>query len=136
MQSLRCGPGTVLCIGDEAVRLNIRCSFLKEHGHLVLSSGAAHEGIISFSKEQVDAAILEFDSQAEACLVAAELKRLRPNVPVIVLVPDDKVLPDGKMQCADIVLSSSDQRSLLRALDSLGLRLQPASETKSLPTTF
>src|SRR5437588_555714 len=122
MQSLRGGPGSVLCIGDEAVRLNLRCSFLKEHGRLVMSSGAAHEGIISFSKADVDAAILEFDTEAEACLVAAELKRLRPNVPVIVLVPADRALLDRKMQCVDVVLSSSDQSSLLRALESLGLR--------------
>jgi DNA-binding response OmpR family regulator len=120
MKRLRGGPGTILCVGDEAVRLNLRCSFLKENGWLVLSSGTAHEGIIRFSEEEVDATILDFGSDgAEAALVAGELKRLRPQVPVIILGPDDTVLPKEVLECADVVVPVSDQSHLLSALRSL-----------------
>ena len=120
MQSLREGSGTVICIGEEAVRLNLRCAFLKEHGWQVLSSVTANEGIIRFSEEQVDAAILDFDSDtSQAALIAGELKRLRPQVSVIIVIPEDKVLHDDILQCADVVVPSSDQSHLLSALESL-----------------
>jgi DNA-binding response OmpR family regulator len=114
------GSGTVLCIGDEALRLNLRCSFLKEHGWRVLSSGSAHEGVIRFSKEKVDAAIIDFGGDgAEIALITGELKRLHPKVPVIILVPEDKVLPDDTVQCADVIVPCLDETRLLRALESL-----------------
>jgi DNA-binding response OmpR family regulator len=114
------GSGTILCIGDEAVRLNLRCSFLKEHGWRVLSSGSAHEGVIRFSKEQVDAAIIDFGGNgAEAALIAGELKRLHPKVPVIILSPEDEVLPDDTVQCADVIVPCLDEAYLLRTLESL-----------------
>lgn len=120
MQSLRRSSGTVLCIGDEAVRLNLRCAFLKEHGWQVLSSGTANEGIIRFSEEEVDAAILDFDDDgSQAALTAGELKRLRPQVSVIIVVAEDKVLHDDILQCADAVVPSSDLSHLLSALESL-----------------
>lgn len=111
--------GTVLCIGDEAVRLNLRCSFLKQHGWQVLSSGSAHEGVIRFSKEKVDAAIIDFGGDgAEAALIAGELKRLHPKVPVIMLLPEDNVLPDDTVQCADVLVPRVDETGLLHALQS------------------
>jgi DNA-binding response OmpR family regulator len=120
MQDLRGGAGTVLCVGDEAIRLNRRCSFLKKHGWRVLTSGAAHEGIIRFSEEQVDVTILDFASDGvQAALVAGELKRLRPQVPVIMLVPDDPALPEDVLQCADVAVPVSDPSHLLNALKSL-----------------
>jgi len=112
-------PGTVLCIGDEAVRLNLRCSLLKQHGWQVLSSGSAHEGIIRFSKEKVDAAVIDFGGDgAEAALIAGELKRLHPKVPVIILVPEDNVLPEDTVQSADVLVPCLDEACLLRALES------------------
>lgn len=119
MPGLGVGSGTVLCIGDEAVRLNLRCSFLKQHGWQVLSSGSAHEGVIRFSKEKVDAAIIDFDGDgAEAALIAGELKRLRPKVPVIILLPEDKVLLADTVQCADVLVPRVDETGLLNALQS------------------
>ena len=120
MPSLGGSSGTVLCIGDEAVRLNLRCSFLKQHGWQVLSSGSAHEGVIRFSTEKVEAAIIDFGGDgAEIALITGELKRLHPKVPVIILAPEDKVLPDDIVQCADVIVPCLDETRLLRALESL-----------------
>jgi CheY-like chemotaxis protein len=114
------GSGTLLCIGDEAVQLNLRCSFLKEHGWQVLSSCSAHEGVIRFSTEKVDAVIIDFGSNgAEAALIAGELKRLQPKVPVIILSPEHEVLPDDTLQCADVIVPCLDEAYLLSALESL-----------------
>ena len=116
MPSLGGSSGTVLCIGDEAVRLNLRCSFLKQHGWQVLSSGSAHEGVIRFSKEKVDVAIIDFGGDgAEAALIAGELKRLHPKVPVIILMPEDNVVLQDTVQCADVLVPET---GLLHALQS------------------
>ena len=45
----------VLCIGNDPVSLNLRCSLLKEHGWNALSAGSGHEGVIRFGQETVDA---------------------------------------------------------------------------------
>lgn len=112
------GPGVVLCIGDEPVRLNLRCLYLKDHGWRVICSGTAHEGIILFSDE-VDVAILDLDA-AEASLIAGEMKRLRPQVPIIILTRCNKVLGEDTAPCGDVVVPNWDQTHLLRALASLG----------------
>jgi len=79
----------VLCIGNDPIHLNLRCSLLKEHGWNVLSAGSGHEGVIRFGQEAVDAVVVDLDDDgAEAALITGELKRLRPEVPVIILVTD------------------------------------------------
>lgn len=77
---------TVLCIGNDPVRLNLRCSLLTEQGWNVLSSGYGQEGIIRFAQEVVDAVVVDLNNGgAESALIMGELKRLRPEIPVILL---------------------------------------------------
>ena len=67
--------GTVLCIGNEPVHLNLRCSFLKKHGWQVLSSGNGHEGVLRFGSKTVQVVILDLgDDGVEAALIARELR--------------------------------------------------------------
>lgn len=111
----------VLCIGDDPVHLNFRCAFLKEHGWKVISSGGGHEGIIRFGQEQVDVVIVDLnDGGSEFALVAGELKRLRPHVPIIMLATEGKDLVPGAADQADAVVGKSeDARSLVAAVETL-----------------
>ncbi|MBZ5680190.1 MAG: response regulator [Acidobacteriia bacterium] len=109
---------TVLCIGNEPVHLNLRCSFLKEHGWNVLSSGSGREGLLRFSTQAVDSVILDLDDAGvEGALVAGELKRIRPSVHIVMLVTNRKALVDGALDSADTVLLRSDES--VRLLDAL-----------------
>jgi CheY-like chemotaxis protein len=103
----------VLCIGNDPVNLNLRCSLLKEHGWSVLSSGSGHEGVIRFGQEVVDAVVVDLNGGDESALITGELKRLRPEVPVIVLVTAGRDLPDGATQQANVVIQKAQEASTL-----------------------
>lgn len=60
------------------------------------------------------------DDGTEAALITGELKRLRPEVPVIILVTDEKALANGATQQASaVVVKSREARSLIEALKEL-----------------
>ena len=104
----------VLCIGNDPVPLNLRCALLKEHGWNVLSSGSGHEGVIRFGQESVDVVVLDLNEDGvESALIAAQFKRIRPDMPVIMLVMDGKVLAPEATKQADVVISKSEESSRL-----------------------
>lgn len=111
----------VLCIGNDAVSLNLRCSNLRKQGWNVLSSGSGHEGVLQFSRQSVDAVVVDLNGDGtEAALIIGELKRLRPEVPVIMLARDEKLLAAGATQQADAVIKKSQEdRSLIDVLKAL-----------------
>jgi len=104
----------VLCIGNDLVNLNLRCALLREHGWRVLSSGSGHDGITRFGQEAVDAVVLDLNHDgSESALIAAELKRQRLGVPVIMLVRDTNALAEGATAQADAVVLRSDEAKAL-----------------------
>jgi CheY-like chemotaxis protein len=111
----------VLCIGNDPVSLNLRCSLLKEHGWNGISAGSGHEGVIRFGKETVDAVVIDLnDDGAEAALIAGELKRLRPKVPIVIVVTDEKELANGATQQASgVVVKSKEAHTLIDVLQRL-----------------
>ncbi len=112
---------TVLCIGNDPVSLNLRCSLLKQHGWNAISSGSGHEGVILFGKEVVDGVVIDLDDDgAEAALITGELKRLRPARAVIILVTDASKLANGATQQANsVVMKSEEARELIGSLEGL-----------------
>ena len=57
------------------------------------------------------------DDGTEAALIIGELKRLRPEEPVIMLATDEKLLAPGATQQADaVIMKSQEDRSLIDAL--------------------
>ena len=87
----------------------------------MLSSGNAHEGIIRFSKEAVDAVVVDLNGDGvESAPVIGELKRLRSTVPVILLVGDRDNIANGATTVADAVVAKSEEaRVLIGALRTL-----------------
>jgi CheY-like chemotaxis protein len=109
---------SILCIGNDLVPLNLRCLHLREQGWNVLSSGSGFEGINQFTRQIVDAVVVDLDDDGtEAALIIGELKRLRPEVPVIMLATDEKLLAPGATQQADaVIIKSQEEHSLSDAL--------------------
>jgi two-component system, NtrC family, response regulator GlrR len=115
-------PGkAILCISNDPVPLNFRCTLLKTHGWNVLSAGSGHEGVRRFAREDVDAVVIDLDHDgAEAALITGELKRKRPKVPVILLVASDTTLVPGATKQADAVIAKSEESaSLVKVLSEL-----------------
>lgn len=105
---------TILCIGTDLVNLNLRCSALKEHGWNVISAGNGHDGLFRVSRQPVHLVVLDLnDDGAESAVIAAELKRLQPDIPVIMLVGDRTKLMAGATDLADAVVSKAEEQQVL-----------------------
>ena len=119
----------VLCIGNDPVNLNLRCSLLRQHGWNVLSSGNGHEGIFRFGQEVVNAVVVDLnDDGSEAALIIGELKRLRPEVPVILVKEANSLAQEATQQASAVVLESQEAVNLVNALKAV---LPPHSKSKS-----
>jgi DNA-binding NarL/FixJ family response regulator len=80
----------------------------------VVNSGSGHDGIIRFGQETVDAVVVDLnDDGAEAALITGELKRLRPEVPVVIVVTEGQTLANGATKQADVLVPKSRESSLL-----------------------
>jgi DNA-binding response OmpR family regulator len=110
------------------VNLNLRCSLLKQHGGKVLSSGSGHDGILRFGQEVVDAVVVDISEGVEAALIIGELKRLRPEVPVIFVKEADSLAEEATLQANAVVLKSRESVDLINTLKAV---LPPRSESKS-----
>jgi CheY-like chemotaxis protein len=112
---------TILCIGNDPVHLNLRCALIRKNGWEVVSAASGHEGVLRFGQEGVDAVVVDLNNGgAEAALITGELKRLRPEVPVILLVADEKSLANGVTQQANVVIAKSlEESKLVDALRAL-----------------
>jgi len=106
---------SVLCIGSDPVNLNLRCALLKHHGWEVVSCSHGHEGIFRFAQGDINLVILDLDGDgAESALIAGELKRQSPRLPIIMLVSNEETLfPEATAQADAVVLKSEEELVLL-----------------------
>ena len=77
---------TILCVDDEETGLSIRKLLLKAEGYDVLTASSGREGLRLFSSRPVSMVLLDYlmpgmDGEA----TAREMKRVRPEVPIVVL---------------------------------------------------
>ncbi len=76
----------ILCIDDDSQSLKVRGILLESMGYKVLTAPDAEHGLRTFQKHDVDAVIMDYQmpgmSGGEA---AVEMKRLRPDVPVLIM---------------------------------------------------
>jgi CheY-like chemotaxis protein len=105
---------SVLCIGNDPVSLNFRCSHLQQCGWTVSSSGSGHEGIKQLDREPFDAVVIDLnDDGAEAALITGQIKKMKPEVPVVIVVNDPKLLVAGATKQADAVVSKAQEKAHL-----------------------
>jgi CheY-like chemotaxis protein len=77
---------TILCIDDEEAQSTLRKLVLESAGYRVLVAMSGREGIRLFQSDSVDAVILDYwMADMKGLAVARELKRARPDVPIIIL---------------------------------------------------
>lgn len=76
----------ILCIDDEELGLQVRKLVLEREGYRVLTASEGREGLKIFAQERVDAVVLDFYMpEMNGAAVAAELRKLRPHVPILLL---------------------------------------------------
>ncbi|MGA2097938.1 MAG: PAS domain S-box protein [Candidatus Acidiferrum sp.] len=80
------GAATILCIDDEAVGQLARRLLLESAGYRVVEARSGEEGLRAFQSSKIDAVVLDYwMSGLKGTAVASELKRLDPDMPIIVL---------------------------------------------------
>ena len=98
---------TILCIDDEAAGLYFRTLILEQRGYRVLSAGSATEGLEVFKANAVDLVVTDhLLGRGTGTKMAAEMRRLRPSVPIIILSGTTEV--PGGLENADLFLSKTE----------------------------
>jgi DNA-binding response OmpR family regulator len=105
----------LLCIDDDKQTLVLRKMLLETHGFRVLTASNGPEGLRAFRQNNVDAVVLDYNMpDMNGGDVAVELKRINPQVPVMILsaLP---WLPDDAPGCIDAFMTKGEPTAVLAA---------------------
>lgn len=119
------GNNTLLCIHRDPDQL----SLLQEHYELLTATNG-HEGLRLFMAQPVDAIVLDYQlGLLDGGVVAAEMKRVKPQIPIVMLA-EYAELPIDALKSVDALVPKSDlAQSLLKAVLSV-LNAQPARDSR------
>jgi DNA-binding response OmpR family regulator len=102
---------TVLCIHRDPDQL----LHLEETGYRIVTATCGHEGLRLLMSQQVDAVVIEYHlGLLDGAVVASEIKRVKPELP-IVMVCDNVELPNDALKSVDAIVVKSDGQHLLVA---------------------
>lgn len=106
-------PKTVLCVDDEKIGLRVRKIMLESHGFRVLTANSGHQGLSVFEDHHVDLVVLDYYMPGlNGGDVAAEMRRRRPDVPIIFLSAYFS-LPPAALELANAFITKGDPPDVL-----------------------
>jgi DNA-binding response OmpR family regulator len=113
---------TLLCIHRDPVQL----SLLQENGYALVTATNGCEGLRLFMSQPVDAIVIEYHlGLLDGGVVAAEIKKVKPQLPIIMLSEHGE-LPDGAWKSVDALVIKSDGPHFLLATVHFVLNVKPA----------
>jgi DNA-binding response OmpR family regulator len=123
---------TLLCVHRNPDQL----SLLEEHGYELITAISGCEGLRLLMSRPVDAIVLEYHLglldgaiidgvTIDGATIADEIKRVRPAVPIVMLV-DHLELPSDALKSVDAVVTKSDGAHFLLATVHFMLNVRPA----------
>lgn len=105
----------ILCIDDEELGLHIRGTVLERAGYRVITAADGDSGLRLFVSEPVDAVILDyFMPSMNGVQVATQMRRLRPEVPILLLSAYIN-LPPEVVNLVDMTILKGDGPDVLLA---------------------
>jgi len=103
----------VLCIDDEPTVLVTRKMVLQTAGYDVVTAPSGHEGLQLFVSNDIDAVVLDYLMPGiRGDAVAAEMKRLNPDIPIVMLSAFTS-LPDGALNSVDAFVTKGEHPTVL-----------------------
>lgn len=103
----------VLCVDDEAIGLRVRKIMLESRGFHVLTANDGQQGIEVFESNPVDLVVLDYYMPGlNGGEVAAEMRRRRPEVPIIFLSAFFSLPPEA-LELADAFLTKGEPPDVL-----------------------
>ena len=105
--------GVVLCIDDNQEVLECERAFLESFGYTVLTASSGGKGLEMASIHSVDVVILDYFMPAmNGQQVAMEMRRLRPQAPIILLTEGQDV-PEPTLNLIDALVAKDRLASQL-----------------------
>jgi CheY-like chemotaxis protein len=110
---------TILCVDDEVNVLTGREWLLRQHGYDVVVTTSGTQSLDLLRSAAVDAVILDYRMpEMMGDVVAARMKQLKPEVPIMMLSAQD--LPPIALRTSDAFLSKSvPPNQFVNAVDDL-----------------
>jgi len=104
---------TILCIDDDDSMLGYQRALLERRGFAVLTAASARQGLQIAAACAVAAVIVDYHMpEMNGHEVATEIKRLRPQTP-IVMVSSDNEIPEHIWKVVDAFVSKDEASSRL-----------------------
>jgi CheY-like chemotaxis protein len=104
---------TILCIDDDDGVLSYHRALLERRGYKVLTAASARQGLQIAEVCGVTAVIVDYHMpEMNGHEVATEIRRLKPQVP-IVLVSSDDAIPIPALNIVDAFVSKNESSSRL-----------------------
>ena len=132
-------PSTVVvCIDDEAAALNLRKLVLESGGFTVLTALNGEEGLSILGSRHVDAAVVDYSMPGmHGGVVAAEIRRRKPRLPVIMLTAYNFVNETLSNSVDVFIIKGEDPDLLVKRLTSLiGIRSHTHPELQNQYVVF
>jgi len=107
------GRQTILCIDDDDSVLGYERALLERRGFAVLTAASARQGLPIAAVCAVAAVIVDYHMpEMNGHEVASGLKRLRPQVPIVMVSSDDQI-PEHALNVVDAFVSKDEVPSRL-----------------------
>jgi len=109
---------TILCIDDDDGVLSYHRALLERRGYEVLTATSAREGLQLAEVCPVAAVVVDYHMpEMNGHEVATKIKRVRPQVPIVMVSSDDAV-PEQALDAVDAFVSKNEvARCLLSVLN-------------------
>src|SRR5580658_3972928 len=118
---------TLLCIHRDPAQVRS----LQENGYELITATNGHEGLRLFASQPVDAIVLDYHlGLLDGTLVANEIKRVRPTIPIVMLA-DNLELPYDALNSVDALVTKSDGAHFLWATVHFVLNVKPAQNREA-----
>jgi len=102
------GHKTILCIDDDDGMLDYQRALLERRGYKVLTAASARQGLQIAAACAIAAVIVDYHMpEMNGHEVATEIKRLTPQVPIVMLSSDEEI-PENVLQVVDAFVSKND----------------------------
>jgi CheY-like chemotaxis protein len=119
---------TLLCIHRDPGQLRV----LKENGYELATATNGSDGLRLFRSRSVDAVVLEHHlSQVDGTAIADEIKRARPEIPIVMLV-DHLEMPSFGLKSVDALVAKSDGDHFLWAMVHFVLNAKPDQRREAM----
>ncbi len=111
---MRSSQGNILCVDDDRQSLAIRKLLLETLGFQVMTAESGREGLQALETHDIDLALLDYSMpEMDGGMVAREIKRLKPDLPVLILSALSELPDEAPRECIDGFICKGEPTSTL-----------------------